>query len=975
MTKSTSLSSKIYEQRFEMLKKLIRIDMMLRSAKIIHKDKGTKDDGSMRCFFSLLFIFCISFTGSDGQTTSLSGCGGSSVMEKTFGGGNNDDGGFIVQLPDSSYYIAGVTSSFGAGNSDIQLSKIDVKGTLLWTKTYGGTSVDNLFGMSKMSDGSIILSGTTSSFGVSSLDIFLVKVDAGGNILWSKTYGGSDEDQSRDVKETSDGGYLIDAFTYSFSGGGADWYIIKIDVSGNVQWTKSVHSIDNDFPYVIRVTSDGGFIIAGTCQPGSYDYLIVKFDVSGNVQWNTSYGFSYDEAPRDMVIATDGGYIIGGHLRRINNGSDYDALLVKLDQNGAIQWSKVFGGTSSDDIRGLAVTSDGNYAATGLTQSYGAGGQDAFLVKFDINGNFLFSQTYGKTGNEAGAKIIQTADSGYAITGPTNSSGAGLNDVYFIKTDCNGNTGCTSSLVNFIIYPFTFTVVSQSLSYSSGQTVTSQAPTVTSPVFTANNVCVVCNINSDFIANDSSVCVNDTVYFTNTSTGASQSKWLLNGNIFSNSQNSSYVFTSPGTYKIFLNVNSGTCQNSDSLVIIVNALPLINTSDDTLICETTSILLNTTMAAQYTWSPNIELSCFNCQNPLATPSVSRKYTVIGVDNNGCENSDSVLITIKCCINGLPGPKADFIIADSMLCIYDSLEVSDNSFASASATYLWDFGAFAIPATSVLKNPLKVKYSQSGRYSVLLIVNDPCGKDTSIKYINIFSEPITRFSDIILCAFPDSIQIDQTPVLDYSYKWTPEFGLSDFSIANPKLKIADTTITYAIEITDINSGCGFIDSMSIRNQTNVIAEVSQDTIIDFGNSVNLNACCGVSYKWTPSTYLNDPNIFNPVSLPERSITYFVEVKDLYNCIDIDTINITVDRELFIPNLVTCNKDAHNDYFYIKGLCSGSKLEIYNRWGDLIYKNDNYRNEWSGEAETDAIYYFIFRDSCTEKTQKGWVHLVH
>jgi large repetitive protein len=211
----------------------------------------------------------------------------------------------------------------------------------------------------------------------------------------------------------------------------------------------------------------------------------------------------------------------------------------------------------------------------------------------------------------------------------------------------------------------------------------------------------------------------------------------------------------------------------------------------------------------------------------------------------------------------------------------------------------------------------------------------------------------------------------------SWQWSfPGGNPSSSTSLNPSVTYTSSG-THNVSLTATNAfGSDILTKTDYINVHVVLAEAGQDTVIDFGNVVHLNSCCGLSYTWTPSDYLNDAHISNPVSLPEKSIMYILEVKDLNNCTAKDSVKIGVNRALSVPNLITCNSDGHNDYFGIKDLCSGSRLEIYNQWGNLVYKSDSYKNDWDGgKDKADAIYYFVFTDPCTEKKHHGWIHIVH
>ncbi len=204
---------------------------------------------------------------------------GNSIWEKYFGGSYFDIGYSVQQTMDGGYIIAGRTSSFGAGDSDVYLIKTDPNGDSIWEKTFGGSDYE--FGQSvhQTSDGGYIIAGSTRSFGVGESDVYLVKTDSDGNSTWEKTFGGSDYDVGSSVQQTSDGGYIIAGWTKSFGAGGYDIYIIKADSDGNLLWQKALSGSGQASAESIQQTSDGGYIIAGSTTSfgaGYADVYLIK---------------------------------------------------------------------------------------------------------------------------------------------------------------------------------------------------------------------------------------------------------------------------------------------------------------------------------------------------------------------------------------------------------------------------------------------------------------------------------------------------------------------------------------------------------------------------------------------------------------------------------------------------------------------------------------------------------------------------
>jgi hypothetical protein len=369
-----------------------------------------------------------------------------SEWSRTYGGAGSDTGaGDIIQTSDGGYVISGDTASFGAGSTDYWLIKTDADGNMEWNKTYGGPLADSESAMCQTIDGGYALAGVTSSFGAGDQDFWLVKIDAAGNMLWNKTYGGSEMDFGLAVVQTSDGGYAFAGVTMSFGAGERDAWLVKTDSAGNMQWNQTYGGTDQDRVYSLVVTSDGGYALGGSTRSfgaGNEDYWIVKTDAAGNMQWNKTYGGTSGDTGQYLIQTAEGGYAITGYTSSYGAGGT-DFWLVKTDFNGVMQWSQTYGGAFGDNGIHVIQTVDGGYAMIGYTSSYGAGGTDFWLVKADSSGNAQWNRTYGGTGGDSGWSIIQTIDGGYALAGNTASFGAGSTDFYVEKTDPTVPEGLT----------------------------------------------------------------------------------------------------------------------------------------------------------------------------------------------------------------------------------------------------------------------------------------------------------------------------------------------------------------------------------------------------------------------------------------------------------------------------------------------------------------------------------------------------
>jgi len=318
-----------------------------------------------------------------------------------------------------------------------------VQAATMWSQIYGTPAIEYAYSLVATSDGGYAITGVT-EFGNSSGDFWLVKTDADGNMEWNQTYGGAGDDRGASVVYASDGGYTLLGGTESFGVGGVDFWLVKTDGFGNMEWNQTYGGAGDDYASSLIETSDGGYALAGSWNyslnivtPSFGNFWLVKTNATGAMEWNQTYGRASVDLPCSLVEVADGGYAIAGYS--YFSGDYTDVWLVKTDGFGNMEWNQTYGGTTADAAYSLIATSDGGYALAGYTASFGAGGWDFWLVKIDGFGNMEWNQTYGGTTDDAAYSLVETSDGGYALAGFTRSFGAGGYDFWLIKTDAAGS--------------------------------------------------------------------------------------------------------------------------------------------------------------------------------------------------------------------------------------------------------------------------------------------------------------------------------------------------------------------------------------------------------------------------------------------------------------------------------------------------------------------------------------------------------
>jgi len=284
------------------------------------------------------------------------------------------------------------------------------------------------------------------------LSVICATSAASAQTRWWKTYGGTNNDYGSSVQQTTDGGYIVVGYvSYSDTGHTvpADVYLIKTNAQGDTIWTRTYGGANGDGGFAVQLTADGGYIIAGVTYsfgPGTPDYgnvYLVKTNAQGDTLWTRAYGGPSYEECNSVQPTSDGGYIIIGTTWSFGAGCT-DAYLIKTNASGETLWTRTYGGVDYDYGYSVQQTWDGGYVVTGYGYSFGAQYSRAYLIKTNAQGDTLWTRIYGgtqATDHSSGHSVQQTADSGYIVAGTCCFSDERNEDVYLVKTDSLGNVG------------------------------------------------------------------------------------------------------------------------------------------------------------------------------------------------------------------------------------------------------------------------------------------------------------------------------------------------------------------------------------------------------------------------------------------------------------------------------------------------------------------------------------------------------
>ena len=351
---------------------------------------------------------------------------------------------------------------------------IDIVGEIAFVKNMGGSDNDEVVGVVQASDGGYVLVGTTESTGgdivdktEDDADVWVVKTDIDGQILWSKTYGGSDNEQASSIQNTSDGGFIISASTRSDDGdinsanqGFNDLWILKLSGSGDILWENTYGFAGNDQAYHVIPTQNGGYLLSGVLDvtasggagnagrsAGNHaggDYWVIYTDGAGELVWSRYFGGTFTDTAYEAVETDNGDFIIIGSsdstdVDIIDNKGAYDFWIIRINKSGDFVWRKNFGGSEIDLPYAITKTSDGNFIVAGDTRSNDQnvsnlyGNADVWLVKFDENGSIIWEKNYGGTQFESARDIVNLSNGSYAVVASSRSNDENLNANYGVN--------------------------------------------------------------------------------------------------------------------------------------------------------------------------------------------------------------------------------------------------------------------------------------------------------------------------------------------------------------------------------------------------------------------------------------------------------------------------------------------------------------------------------------------------------------
>lgn len=292
-------------------------------------------------------------------------------------------------------------------------------------KSFGGAKKENLNHITSAIDKGYIAVGTTESFGAGKKDIFIVKTDSAGNLEWSRSYGGKEIDFGMYIEKTIDGNYFVTGHSASFGNQYTDVVLLKINPLGNIIWAKNYTLNNSEYANSVVATPDGGCVILGETMKylgkgKDSDILVLKIKNDGALAWSKKYGGKDLDYGYSLEITKDSGYVIGGETKSFTAG-EQDMYLLKLTQEGKLEWAKAYGGKAADFGKSAAQTSDGGYLIAGSTNNFNSRDVDLCVSKVAKNGILLWTKIYGGNNQDYLSSIKVLKNDDFVACGNTNS--------------------------------------------------------------------------------------------------------------------------------------------------------------------------------------------------------------------------------------------------------------------------------------------------------------------------------------------------------------------------------------------------------------------------------------------------------------------------------------------------------------------------------------------------------------------------
>ncbi len=752
------------------------------------------------------------------------------------------------------------------------------------------------FDLVPLSDGSLLLAGDTDRNYEHSRDVFAARTDASGRLLWLNTYGTSGREMLVRAVPSLDNSMIIASWTAS-GGSGDNVLLSRFTADGNRLWTSSLSLFGDDQYYALAEAPGGGAYFCGSSGGGSggWQMFVGEVDAAGRVGWVREYraegrNFAYATS---IIRASNGALIVGGYYWQSDIG-----FMVSIEANGPVRWSSEFAWRNGSFNSSLSEDHEGNLYLGG-NGIYADGERQISILQFDGSGRAMrqldFVDGWIYALDYARPNIYV-----YGISG--DSRGAGDDDAFLARFNPHLSSclPTNSELAHqagpaWLDQPFVHSVDTA----PSMRETQPDRQTAAGSQLTAFNFC--CDSRPIPIVSETRVCPGKRIQLDVGRPDGSALEWWVDGIKHSDGARATLAFEEVGEHRVTLISGKDDCRRAASVLVHVAAEPAVEVSPSQELCKGTELKLFARGGVAYQWSPAEDLSCTDCPEPVLKANASREYTVRIRSEEGCELERRVAISVlENCCNGAAPIRPDFQASKLVVCPDDTLSFS-NLTPPGAASFSWTFGdgGDAIPPRSNDRNPRGILFSQPGSYECSLSVLDSCGNSTSTSQ-TIFVLPAPRAitgNDIVYCTTGSmQVELGESAIANYEYRWDPESGLSDPRSANPIATI-DGPARYSLTVTDLLSGCSSTAELDIVGIDFSNLDAGQDSTV-CRDSLQLGALANTArgdlqFRWSPPDGLSDPTAARPMAFPNQSTTYHLRISSDEGCSIHDSVRVSVD----------------------------------------------------------------------------------
>lgn len=797
------------------------------------------------------FAFLTPFSGW-GQTT----------LQKSFGGTSLELARSFLNTQDGGYLMVGNTASYGGGNDDAIVIKVDSIGNRQWSRVLGGSQRDWGYDAIEVNGGYIIC-GNDESYGTSGQDFIAFRLDYAGNMVWTQTYGGTGQEYARFITLLEDSTFLLVGYTTTGTFGANDYLIVRANpANGNQIYSRRYGGTSNDFPHTILPLPGARHVMVGYRR----DYpssprrgMWTLHDSSGTLFRQVEYGINNKSLVfNDAVPNGRGGYVIVGLSRNLSYtlGSG-QALVLEIDSMGVVTWGKEFGGSAEDQALNIIAHPTNGYLISGVTQSISLN-QDAFIMHIDTVGNLLWQSNHGGSGVEAPAyshAVRPVPTGGYAFFHNSASIGAGGGDFVFSRLDNSGMLdGCmvdTSRFNNYTVLVNSYPTGMQTGVATYGATINPL-----STLITPDTSLLCCPIPiADFLPNTG--CAGTPTSFSNNSSNilpGAMYYWDLDGNGTvddSSATPAAFTYAAPGVYNVSLVVNNA-CGSTDTMVqsVTVPGSATVNLGQDTSICAGDTLLLDAqNTGATYLWS--------DASTGQTLPATTAGTYIVTVTYSPvCRDTD----TLNLSINALPtvnlGP-------DVAICLPNSQTFDAGN---PGSTYLWSNAATTQTITT----------QTAGNYSVTVTNGNGCEAVDTVALQVFPALPVSLGPDLSTCA-GTPVTLDAGFLAGGSYFWSTGATTQTISVSSSG--------NYWVIVTS-PPGCSGSDTAQVTVNPLPTVSLGPDQDLCDGETTTLvpSGSAG-SYVWSDGS--TGSTLTTGTGGPHA-----VTLTDINGCTRSDTMNINI-----------------------------------------------------------------------------------